>query len=122
MRPRRLTLVLALSVWCLIGANACSKDGDDSPTGPPAGLELNSGDILNGTNFAHTFNAAGTFGYHCTKHGGMSGTVNVADGNPMTATVDIPGNVFSPNLVTIAPGGTVTWTNGSGATHTVTSH
>jgi len=39
--------------------------------------------------FSHTFNAAGTFGYHCTVHGsagqGMFGTITVAQ-QPATST------------------------------------
>ncbi len=39
---------------------------------------FNSGDILNGGTFDHTFNNPGTFSYHCEIHGcGMAGTVTV---------------------------------------------
>lgn len=31
----------------------------------------------NGTQYARTFNAAGSYGYSCSLHGGMSGTVTV---------------------------------------------
>jgi len=51
---------------------------------------------------------------------GMSGTVNVVAGQPASASVSIMNNFFSPSSVSIAPGGTVTWTN-NGTTHTVTS-
>jgi len=47
-------------------------------------------------------------------------TVNVsANTAPMTATVTMPGNTFSPSSVTIASGGTVTWTFGA-VDHNVT--
>jgi len=31
----------------------------------------------NGQTFSHTFNAAGDFGYHCTIHPSMTGTIRV---------------------------------------------
>jgi plastocyanin len=36
-----------------------------------------SGNIAPGSSFSHTFNAAGTFQYHCSLHPGMVGTVTV---------------------------------------------
>ena len=44
-----------------------------APDGPT------SGDLTSGT-FARTFTAAGSFGYQCTIHPGMAGTVNVTAG------------------------------------------
>ena len=43
------------------------------------GTELNSGDIVNGGSYQHTFNTPGTFAYHCFYHQymGMTGTVVV---------------------------------------------
>ena len=83
--------------------------------------ELNSGNIANGGTYAHTFANAGTYTYFCTIHGtGMAGTVNVVVGQPASASVSIMNNFYSPATVSIAPGGTVTWTN-NGTTHTVTS-
>ncbi len=38
---------------------------------------------------------------------------------PSTASVSISGFAFQPGTVTIAKGGTVTWTNNDGSTHTV---
>src|SRR5262245_7193502 len=57
--------------------SACSGKSDNSTTGPPpgGGLELNSGNIGSGGTFPHTFMTAGTFGYHCTIHSGMTGSV-----------------------------------------------
>jgi plastocyanin len=36
-----------------------------------------------------------------------------------SATVGIQGNVFSPGMVAVGAGGTVTWTNNDGVAHTV---
>ena len=84
--------------------------------------ELNSGSIANGGTYQHTFANAGTYSYFCTIHGtGMAGTVVVAGGQPASASVSIQNNFYSPATVSVAPGGTVTWTN-NGSTHTVTSN
>jgi len=83
--------------------------------------ELDSGNIGNGGTYSHTFANAGTYNYFCTIHGaGMAGTVTVANGQPASAAVTIEDNLFNPATVSVAPGGTVTWTN-TGTTHTVTS-
>ncbi len=42
------------------------------------GTELNSGNILSGVSFAHTFTQAGTYDYYCTIHPLMRGTVVVS--------------------------------------------
>ncbi len=84
----------------------------DSPIIPPGGV------------FAHTFAYAGSFPYHCVIHVVERGTVVVASGGPPSAAVSIVSlglGAFSPSTVTIAPGGTVTWTNNHSASHTVTS-
>ena len=84
--------------------------------------ELNSGSIANGATYVHTFANVGTYNYSCAIHGsGMAGTVIVANGQPASASVSIQNNFYSPANVSIAPGGTVTWTN-NGSTHTVTSN
>ena len=41
------------------------------------GTELNSGNILAGVSFTHTFAQAGTYDYYCTLHPMMRGTVVV---------------------------------------------
>jgi len=57
---------------------------------------------------------------------GLTGTISGGGnggggGNAATASVQVTNFAFSPNLVTIAPGGTVTWTWDSGTTsHNVT--
>jgi plastocyanin len=51
----------------------------------------------------------------------MQGTVIVSAGAPASASVAIQNFSFSPSTVSVAPGGTVTWTNNDGASHTITS-
>jgi len=41
---------------------------------------FNSGPILPGASYSHTFEDAGTFAYHCTFHPFMTGTVVVVAG------------------------------------------
>lgn len=121
VHSRRLlavTLLLTLGVL-----SACSNgDSTTGPPGPgPGAKELNSGTLGNGGVYSHTFATAGTYPYHCEIHGGMTGTVQVGTGSPASAAVSIMNNAFSPQSVSVQPGGTVTWTNNDGVAHTVTS-
>jgi plastocyanin len=89
--------------------------------GTPA---FDSGPITPGTAaFPVTFGAAGTFGYHCSIHPTMQGSVAVVAGGPAVQTVTIrssPDMKFDPAAVTVGPGGRVEWTNVGPLTHTVT--
>jgi plastocyanin len=122
-RPARRTLVLGVLGLALLAAaiTACSK-GSTKP--PPVALELDSGNITSGSSYPHTFANPGNYPYCCAIHGcsKMSGSVAVANGQPASAAVSIVNYAFNPQNVSVAPGGTVTWTNNSGGTtHTVTS-
>jgi plastocyanin len=44
-----------------------------------SGSTLNSKNLGNGETFSFTFNAVGTFAYHCTIHPSMHGKVTVTD-------------------------------------------
>jgi len=124
-KVRLLAAVLAvLVVAAFIG---CSKDKTTNPNpggGGGGNTPFNSGSFSSGQTFAHTFPNATTspIGYHCTFHSPMTGTVSVDAGAAAdTDTVRTVGNTaFSPNAVTVKPGGTVIWIN-AGGTHTVTS-
>jgi plastocyanin len=88
-------------------------------------VELNSGNIAgSGGVFAHTFNTAGSFGYHCAIHTNMTGTITVvaSGGNTPVAAGMSGTSSFTNGTQTINVGGTVTWTNSSGIVHTVTSN
>jgi plastocyanin len=120
MKFRILLIAAALASLSLA---ACSDDDSNNPTGPPGTLELNSGNIGPGGTFPHRFFNAGAFGYHCTIHSGMNGTVTVSDAATDTnIVVDMNGNAFVPANATVKTGGLVTWTNSDGVNHTVTSH
>jgi plastocyanin len=117
-----LVLLVAIGVFA-----SCSKD---KGTNPGVAGELASPHIsASGGTFVHIFAHAGSFPYHCSIHNSMTGTVvaDTAAATPMTAAVTIVGSApyasFSPGLVTVKVGGTVTWTNndGVGSAHTVTS-
>jgi plastocyanin len=108
------------------GASSCtldtgSPDCHSVACGGSGGPELGSPLLGNGATYQHTFASAGTYPYHCSIHTFMQGTVIVSAGAPASASVAIQSFTFSPSTVSVAPGGTVTWTNNDGASHTVTS-
>ncbi len=110
------------------GPSSCTLDtGDALCADVPCsgtGIELNSGFLSPLATFQHTFMTAGSYPYHCEIHTVMRGTVIVDIAGPPSASVSIVSATstgFSPSSVTVAPGGTVTWTNNHTTTHTVTS-
>jgi len=121
MRPRIATLSVLILALLLATVHGCGGS-KSNPVVPPVTLELNSPNLATNGVFMHTFANAGTFNYHCKFHGGMTGSVTVAGGQPASASVAIGDNSFSPTSVSVAPGGTVTWTNNGLNTHTVTSN
>jgi plastocyanin len=87
--------------------------------GAEAGFD--SGTLMPGGTFTHTFPDEGTFEYYCRFHP-MQGTVRVTTGGPAAASVSIkdgPGR-YDADDVTIRPGGTVTWTHQGAEPHTAT--
>ncbi len=107
------------------------------------GGAFNSGTLAGGQTFAFSFPAAGSFSYFCELHTEMRGSVQVATAagavpsaapapppsaapppapsSPTAANVQVVDYAFSPAAVTIAAGGTVTWTNVGAARHTATA-
>ena len=122
MTRRRLTLlgsalVILTAVVLFAG---CSKDKSTNPV--TTAKELNSVHLAQNATYVHTIATAGTYAYHCSIHTSMHGSVTVSSMSSNTAqAVNISGFAFSPASVTIAPGGTVTWTNLDATAHTVTS-
>jgi len=106
----------------------------ESTSGP---AELRSQDVTSGSTWSFTFTKVGTYSYldHEDKDNlALHGTVTVKTGAaaggapgapappaPKTAAVTLANKAFSPSSVTIAVGGTVTWTNNDGA-HNVTAN
>lgn len=89
--------------------------------GPRSGSAFDSGNLTPGATFTYSFPLAGSFNYFCRFHP-MTGMVKVVGGAPASATVNIldgPSR-FDPQVVTIAPGGSVTWNNLAMQMHTVT--
>lgn len=85
----------------------------------------------------------GLHAYHCRFHSSMTGSTQVGPveatppppatptptptptatpTGPATATVNILGFAFTPATVTVARGGSVTWTNGDPVAHTATAN
>ena len=120
--PRFSPFAAAFLILLVASVPACSKKSTNPGGGGGGMKELDSGTIVNGAMYMHTFASAGTYNYHCTIHGlAMAGTVTVANGQPANAAVTIGNNNYSPSSTSVAPGGTVTWTN-NGVNHTVTSN
>jgi plastocyanin len=55
----------------------CGAQGDDSHTSTADAGAWRSGLLAPGESFTQTFNAAGSFPYHCEPHPTMKGTVTV---------------------------------------------
>jgi len=113
-----LPLVMALAIA------GCSDD-DTGTNPPPASLELNSGQLVGGAQYVHTFANAGTFPYHCENHPVMTGSITVATGGADSLVVHIlnASSVgFAPATGTVRPGAYVRWHNMDATAHTVTSN
>ena len=118
----RVPSILTLSVLAGLFAG-CSKDESNPTSAPPTPESFESGTLVGGTTFVHTFNTVGSFGYRCRIHLGMTGTVQVAAAGSDSAVITIGGaNIFpGPNVGSfpIKTGGYVRWIN-NGVNHTVT--
>lgn len=108
-------------------------------TGGPAQFDTGGSLEAAGSSFTVTLTALGSYTYRDERNASaaeLAGTIVVSDtvtttvpGSPttvappppMTATVSIGDRIYSPSSVTIAPGGTVTWTNNDSRAHTVTA-
>lgn len=116
MAPKLALSALAL---CFVALAGCSGGGDGDGGG---GNSTTSGGVgVGGT----VSGPAGGVGGNATVSGSMTNTTTGSNGTDdeasMTAAVEISDNEFMPSSVTVALGGTVTWTNNGTNPHTVTS-
>lgn len=65
----------------------------------------------------HKSNNSQTSTYNSSKTNSQAGTNSGSQ--PMAATINIRNMMFTPSQITVAKGGTVTWTNNDTTTHTV---
>jgi hypothetical protein len=127
MSKRVVFALVAAGVIAVSFALSCGGKSS-SPTSPAGGggaPELNSGSIAPGASYAHTFNTAGVFNYHCTVpgHGAMTGSVTVnSGGSPTSIPVGFGASITAIGNQVCNVGSTVTWTNNSTTmAHTITS-
>jgi FtsP/CotA-like multicopper oxidase with cupredoxin domain len=88
----------------------------DAFTGEPL---FASGTLTKGESFLHIFDAPGVYRYRCVSahNPSLDGSVRVA----AEQTIDIVDGAYQPELVTVAVGTTVTWTNRDSVPHTATA-
>lgn len=113
VRPRRAEKVAHIPMFL---HHFSDSDGDPLFGSP----ELEEG---GGAQFVHTFDDPGAFEYFCQIHPEMEGAVEVSPAaSPGNKAVSIVPGAFSPAVVSVQPGNTVTWTNNDPQQHhTVTS-
>jgi plastocyanin/uncharacterized membrane protein YozB (DUF420 family) len=104
---------------------------------------VDSGEMLQGDRFSHTFTEVGEYALHCDYHGGPGGgmamtvivvesleaalpaEVSTEEATPSTATEVVETQIvmeqfeFSPAEITIPAGTTLSWINNDSAPHTV---
>lgn len=72
--PSNITVKKGTTVsWTNKDSTAHTVTENDSQTGP------DSGNLANGKSYSFTYNAVGTFKYHCSIHPNMVGTVTVTE-------------------------------------------
>lgn len=121
-RPRDVSIATGGTVtWKMIDEE---HDVTWNGAGPALG---NISKMDEGEEVSRTFPNAGTYTFSCARHDHKhGGTVTVGGGGSTTpppnstATVETPGESFSPATVTIAAGDTVTWKFTGVSRHNVT--
>jgi plastocyanin len=82
--------------WTWTGSNMHSTTSDDGQAD-----SWDSGTKSSGT-FAHTFDTAGVFTYHCKVHASMKGTVTVGGASPSPSTSPSPTGTPTPSTPALA--------------------
>jgi plastocyanin len=105
-------LPITLATLALLVLPAAQAQPEHKPDG------FGSGDIRQGQSWSWTATGPGMHYYHCHYHLYMTeGRIRVQEGAAATVSIHIRDFAFRPIEVTVAPGGTVTWTNYDAATH-----
>ena len=121
-RHRIPSLAVFLIIVLVAALPACSKNSTKPNTdGTPTGPTFDSGSF-NSSTFVFTFTTEGSFGYRCTLHPGMNGTVVVSTtgvDSPLVTIRSAP-NVFDPATVNVKTNSYVRWVNSGTMNHTVT--
>lgn len=114
---RRSLWIVTLAGVMLVTALAAT-----ATVGQAQSPAFDSGNIASGDTYTWTPETAGTYGYHCTYHGGMNATIEVVEGDPGDpVNVTIEGFAFEPANLTVTVGTEIAWTNLDDAGHTVTA-
>ena len=121
MRTRPL-LSIALS---LLALTAVSCGGDDDSEAAADTSIVTEGTVTEGTvatteTMPHDMTTPGTVAMDTAAPGTGTPDTSIGDA-PMEAAVEIADFAFGPAEITIAAGGTVTWTNTDSQAHTATS-
>ena len=82
-------------------------------------VRFNGVPVMAGSIAKYVFGTAGSFGYRCRLHNGMTGTVDVSVSAGDSAVVQIGNNFFNPTPATVKPGGYVRWVSIVTTAHTV---
>ena len=119
--PLLITIATAVAITGFALLAGCGGGGSKNTA--PVVRELDSGHIGSGGQYQHTFAAPGNYGYHCTIHSNMTGSIDVSDQTPAgDVVVTITGSTFVNSVTSVRTGNKVTWVNNDGFDHTVTSH
>jgi plastocyanin len=113
VRPRPL-LPIAL---CVLAFTAASCGGDDDSEAPADTSIVTEGAVTEGTVTEATVPTTETMAHEMTT----PDTASMDAAAPMEASIEIADFAFGPAEITIAAGGTVTWTNTDNQAHTATS-
>ena len=109
--PPSITVVIGIHstvTWTNMDSTVHTVTADNGAFG--------SNDLSNGQTFTFTFTSPGTYGYHCSIHTYMKGTVVVKGSSPTTTTT--PTTTSAPSTTTTSP---ATTTSPTTTTATATS-
>lgn len=133
MRTVALLSALLLTIVATPLANAGGGHDEDTPE-PGAGADIvgaTSPELMPGESWSYNITTEGTFDYHCHPHPWMLAALNVLASNgsaPRTHVINVTEPegkefedwTFSPKLLDVRVGDTITWINAGTVMHRVT--